>query len=430
MANTFLRSKNVGDIVKINENGVAVNYIIVHKGLPGSMYDSSCDGVWLLREKGTEAQVWDGTKYGSYNNNYLTSDIRSWLKGTFFNRFDSRMRETIKTVKIPYKSGVGNDTSTGVLSGSVGMSCKVFLLGGYEVGFTTSDHQGFPVDGAILSYFLHGNSDESAKSRRICQDNSGTATFWWLRSPNIEVDAYPMAVKADGTFHHYMFPYDPRAARPAFILPYDLPVADDGTVSTNSLPTITSDRTGDIGTLTSGLVCKYSVNDVDSADSVNVTLSIDNTTVETFAATKGTQYTYILTGADWLKTTNGTHTFKITASDGKDPSTSTATFTRACRKAMVMMTSALTADDIIRFCSLKIKGALPMDTILKCEVTNNANDASPVWEDCTVKVRSGSVYIFKNKEAENGFAFNFRIFAERGASGIGGYISSVCGGFE
>ena len=64
------------------------------------------------------------------------------------------------------------------------------------------------------------------------------------------------------------------------------------------------------------------------------------------------------------------------------------------------------------------------------EVTNNALDEAPVWEDCTAAVRAGTNYIFENKTAENGFAFDFRLRVERGESGIGGYITSVQGGFQ
>ena len=61
------------------------------------------------------------------------------------------------------------------------------------------------------------------------------------------------------------------------------------------------------------------------------------------------------------------------------------------------------------------------------EVTNNAKDDAPVWEDCTAEVKSGANHIFENKTAANGFAFNFRVTAERGASGEGGYINGVNG---
>lgn len=38
----------IGDVVQINENGVAQDYLCVHQGLPSSLYDDSCDGTWLF----------------------------------------------------------------------------------------------------------------------------------------------------------------------------------------------------------------------------------------------------------------------------------------------------------------------------------------------------------------------------------------------
>ena len=64
------------------------------------------------------------------------------------------------------------------------------------------------------------------------------------------------------------------------------------------------------------------------------------------------------------------------------------------------------------------------------KVTNNANDTAPAWEDCTAEVKNGGNHVFTNETAANGFAFNFKVEVERGASGIGGYISSVQGGFQ
>ncbi|MDE7231187.1 MAG: hypothetical protein K2N56_11965 [Oscillospiraceae bacterium] len=88
------------------------------------------------------------------------------------------------------------------------------------------------------------------------------------------------------------------------------------------------------------------------------------------------------------------------------------------------------ADDIIRACSLKAEGSFPADAVCKYEVTNNALDDEPVWEDCTTKVKAGLPYLFQNKTAENGAAFNFRVSVKRGASNAGGYITKVSGGFE
>ena len=53
-----------------------------------------------------------------------------------------------------------------------------------------------------------------------------------------------------------------------------------------------------------------------------------------------------------------------------------------------------------------------------------------MWEDATSAIKSGANYLFTNETATNGFAFNFKLTASRGSSGIGGYISSIQGGFQ
>ncbi len=71
----LLSDMNVGDIVKINEDGSPVNFIIVHKGKPSSLYDASCNGVWLLRETTHSVREWE-----YYNeNDYEHSNIDDWL---------------------------------------------------------------------------------------------------------------------------------------------------------------------------------------------------------------------------------------------------------------------------------------------------------------------------------------------------------------
>lgn len=48
-AGTQISTLEVGTLLKINENGAPVEYLIVNQGLPSSMYDASCDGYWLDR---------------------------------------------------------------------------------------------------------------------------------------------------------------------------------------------------------------------------------------------------------------------------------------------------------------------------------------------------------------------------------------------
>ena len=79
---------------------------------------------------------------------------------------------------------------------------------------------------------------------------------------------------------------------------------------------------------------------------------------------------------------------------------------------------------------MNIVRSIPGDAEFQVLVTNNANDPSPVWEDITSNVQSGLNYLFENTSVASGNAFNFIIPAQRGASGQGGYISSIGGAFE
>ena len=164
---------DVGATVKINENGQAVDYLVVHQGLPSDIYDASCEGTWCLRKDIAENRVWNAGNV----NDYANSDINSYLNGDWLNRYDADVAGQIVQCKIPYVNGTGSGGS--VASGANGLSVKVFLLGGYDVGWTTENNQNFPVDGSVLSYFL-GTSLEDAK--RIAYLN-GSAAYWFLRSP-------------------------------------------------------------------------------------------------------------------------------------------------------------------------------------------------------------------------------------------------------
>lgn len=167
----------VGSVVKLMEGGTAVEYLVVNQGIPSnsSLYDASCDGTWLLRKDIHSERQWNT----SDANKYETSAINTWLNGDFFNSFGSVEQAAIKQVKIPYRRGGGFGGTD--QSGANGLSCKVFLLGGYELGWTTSDNDYSPVDGAKLTYFESG-SGSSANNKRIAYLN-GSAADWWLRSP-------------------------------------------------------------------------------------------------------------------------------------------------------------------------------------------------------------------------------------------------------
>ena len=127
--------------------------------------------------------------------------------------------------------------------------------------------------------------------------------------------------------------------------------------------------------------------------------------------------------------TNDSHTFKVSASDRQQTSEKTLTFTRNRTSLSVTLEEPLAADDNIVACQLNVEGNIPDDAVCTYEVTNNALDDDPVWEDCTEQIKAGRPHIFINKAA-NGFAFNFRVSIERGSSNTGGYVTKIWGGFE
>lgn len=223
MANAQLGSKAVGSIVKLRVGGVAKEFIVVHQGKPSGMYDASCDGTWLLMKDIYENHVWQSENI----NKYESSDIHAYLNNTFLNLFDSSIKDAIKQVKIPYRMNGGSGGTD--QSGANGLPAKIFLLSGYEVGWTTSD------------YFEAGTGS-AADSKRIANLN-GSPAYWWLRSPDTSNRNDAWYVFSNGSTWHVSVPY---GIRPALVLPSNVLVDDGGNVV---IPDLTAHKTRVNGTV-------------------------------------------------------------------------------------------------------------------------------------------------------------------------------------
>ena len=418
MANVKLSTKAVGSIVKIKVNGAAKDFIIVHQGLPSSAYDASCNGVWVVMK-----DIYTTSTFGN-NNSYKDSGIHSYLNSTFYNLIDSKIRAAIKQVKIPYQNGTGSGGS--LATGANGLSTKVFLLSGYEVGWTTSDNSYFPRDGAKLDYFGSGSG---GNSKRVAY-NGSSAAVWWLRSPYANNTNNVWYVNSDGSDSLWFYNYS-CGVRPAFVLPSSLVVSDDGTVSTNTAPAINTSSTN-LGEKNAPFEFNYTVTDADG-DTLTATEKLDGKTTATrTGVASGTALTFGQgsTAENFQRILNGSHTIQITASDGKESTSLNATFTKSVTSATVTLTTPLAVDGDITVAVLQVTGSIPDDATFKVEVTNNANGPSPVWQDATVEVKKGVNIVFTNSTAANGAAFNFRVSVSRGASGTGGYIEAISGAFQ
>lgn len=421
MANVKLGTKAVGSIVKIKVNGASKDFIVVHQGKPSSVYDDSCNGTWLLMKDIYENRAW----HSSNTNDYANSTIHSYLNSTFLNLFESNIKNAIKQVKIPYRKGHG--TSTTVTSGSNGLSAKIFLLSTTETSFSYSYMP--RGEGAELAYFK-GCADNGSDSKRVAYLN-GSATGWWLRSPGCNITSNrALAVGSAGTSGDTNCS-NSRGIRPALILPSSLLVSDDGTVSVNTAPTISTDG-ATLGEKNAAFAWKYTVTDADG-DSLTVTEKLDGKATKTrTGVTSGTVLTFEQTAnaTGFQKILNGSHTLTVEVSDGKETVSTSATFTKSVHAASVTLAEPLAVDGDITVAVLQVTGSIPDDAKLKAEVTNNAKDEAPVWQDVTTEVQKGANIVFSNSTATNGAAFNFRVSVERGESGEGGYIEAISGAFE
>lgn len=265
---TRLCNMAVGSTVKIKVEGTLKDFIIVHQGNPDStIYDSSCDGTWVLLK---DVILAVGAFGANNSNSYKDSNVHPYLNSDFYGTIDSDIRAVIKQVKIPYQNGTGSDGS--LATGSNGLSTKVFLLSGYEVGWTTSDYTSFPQDGAKLDYF---GSGDDGNSKRVAY-NDGSPTAWWLRSPYTD-DAYEVwGVNLDGSYSIWDG-NDHNGIRPAFVLFSSLLVSDDGTVFGNHAPEVTSDAGAsgaELGEKNAPFTVGYTVTDKDG-DLMTVTEKLD-----------------------------------------------------------------------------------------------------------------------------------------------------------
>lgn len=210
LTGTLASDLAVGSSAYLYENGSPVEYLVVHQGNPdANLYDANCAGTWLLRKDIYTNNPW----HSSNGNSYKDSTIHSYLNSTFLSLFDRKTQSSIKQVKIPHVNGKGGSE---VASGPNGLSTKVFLLGGYEVGFTQNTNPTFPVDGACLAYFLGTAATDSKRVGYL----DGVNTNWWLRSHLASNSVSAWVINVNGNAH-YDYCSAPYGIRPALILPYN-----------------------------------------------------------------------------------------------------------------------------------------------------------------------------------------------------------------
>lgn len=313
-----LGQQAVGTTVKIQLGGALKDFIIVHQGYPSSLYDSSCNGTWVLQKEIPKKYKWYNDTNDHYNT-YPGSYMDTYANNEYFNSIEADIRNRIKQVKIPYTLYGYRDPSTG----ANGHPVKVFPLSAWEIG-ATGDFRS-PVDGSRLAYF---DATNEASSKRVATYN-GSAIVWSTRSPCTNDHDDIVEVKADGSLYAYGSKTNPQLGyRFAFILPSDLYLDSGGHVITNTPPVI-SGSDGALGTFgDTPPSYQYTVTDAQGG-AVSVSERVDSTTLRTYQPSLGAQNTASIPVNTWKSLANGSHSLVITATDPAGASvTRTMTFTK------------------------------------------------------------------------------------------------------
>lgn len=398
---TRLGDMAVGSTVKIKVDGTLKDFIIVQQGSPGAG-DNDFDGTWLLMVNCVKLD-WIYGKSG-FPGTYFNTFMHPYFNGTFLSSLLPSIRSEIRTVHLCNMHG-----------SDVYADCKVFALDEAEVRNISGNI-------AVLEYF----KDDTNISRRISTYN-GSAVQWWLRS-YAQYKSY-RCINNNGDIGEQYF-FVNVGYRPAFILNPNLGVASNGMVST--IPGITTDAT-DLGEQNAPFTVAYTATDT-GTELLTVTEKLDGEVRQTRTdVAPGTALTvdWLKEKADYQQVLNGAHTITLEVDNGIMTATKSITFTKNVTVAKVSLTAPLTADDTITVASMTLEGTLPTDLSLSVEMTNNALDDAPVWENCTDIQRGESRafvhHVFTNKTAAKGAAFNYKVTIARGESGVGGNITMIGG---
>ena len=201
----------VGQTVAIKESGTPISYLVVHQGNPDAgLYDASCEGTWFLRQDIKSMRTYGSSQF--YANSGMPSYLNPDIPGSPLCKLDEKIKNAMKTVKIPYHASTGD-----IMSGANGLSCRAFILGAYEYGAKTDFT--LPDDGAALDYFKDKNSND-----RIAY-YSGQPVIHWTRSDRL--NGSTMCVVLQRGQMGSLTISNSLGVRPAFILPYDFKFTSD-----------------------------------------------------------------------------------------------------------------------------------------------------------------------------------------------------------
>ncbi len=212
----------VETVVKFNESGSSVEFIVVQQGSPSNLYVNFQRATIVCRKDIYNKQV---TQHA------FTGALKNWLNNAstgYLSLFDDSIRANLVNVKIPYVGGKLNAADHIIYSGSSGLSVKAFLPSMTELGLWPDFGEG-----NIFPYFTNNVS-------RIALFE-GKQTPYWTRTPDFAESEYEDSVQsitANGTqANPTKYINTELGVRPFIALSKDLFVDQDLNVFANQPPT-------------------------------------------------------------------------------------------------------------------------------------------------------------------------------------------------
>jgi len=275
---------------------------------------------------------------------------------------------------------------------------------------------GTPRAGKALELTITPATDPEAQTLTYTYERQTDSGAWVQVASTPNITATDAVVPSTGTQVRYRAKAtDSEGAEGAYI------TGTYKTIDYNNAPGI-SGTDGDLGSIGSAAPnWSYTVNDADASDDITVTERLDGVLLRTFDATRGENYALTVPSDAWLRTKNGAHTLTIEASDGKDVTLRTLTFTRRNTKlrAITHQTTSTRATSLALTLAPH-PGTWPSDAIVTIKACNDCHAAEPHWETLDNSYINQGVYTFANSQAaegETGVAVDITV--EEGVSGQG-----------
>lgn len=209
----------VGSSVFMNVDGVATEFLVVQQGLPDIvLYDSSCDGTWLLAKDCYVKMAYDTDNY-----DFSNSDVHTYLNTTFMGLFDQNIQDIIKQVTIVTKAPYG------VVTNGVVFETKIFLLSEKELceESTHAVTEGLTVTSGVLGDATLDYFVGASNTQRVAYFN-GSASNYFTRTGRSGYDTSIYIISSSGAISGASWSIkDVMGVRPVLILPPEIQIDEN-----------------------------------------------------------------------------------------------------------------------------------------------------------------------------------------------------------